>query len=136
MTYERYSAEWLVANCDNEVAFERAVKKQLSRLLEENADFRAACEHLLRRNCDQVREIVELKDRLSQARAQADAESRAYKKAYFQLVEQVAAAKAVTMPPVQVEMPPEFFEWRATRPSLTNLQAFLVWKEQKEGKAT
>lgn len=36
MTYEQYSPEWLIAHCDVESAFERAVSRQMSRLLAEN----------------------------------------------------------------------------------------------------
>lgn len=60
MTYEHYSAEWLAAHCDSESAFERAVKRQLARLLEENEDYRRTCEHLLRQTCEQIGEIVAL----------------------------------------------------------------------------
>ena len=62
MTYEHYSAEWLAAHCDSDSAFERAVKRQLARLLEENADYRRTCEHLLRQTCEQIGEIVALKE--------------------------------------------------------------------------
>ena len=34
-THARYSAEWLEKNCDVEIPFERAVKKELGRLLAE-----------------------------------------------------------------------------------------------------
>ena len=62
MTYEHYSAEWLAAHCDSDSAFERAVKRQLARLLEENADFRVTCDHLTRENAEQIGEIVALKE--------------------------------------------------------------------------
>ena len=62
MTYEHYSAEWLAAHCDSDSAFERAVKRQLARLLEENTDYRRTCEHLLRQTCEQIGEIVALKE--------------------------------------------------------------------------
>ena len=62
MTYEHYSAEWLAAHCDSDSAFERAVKRQLARLLEENEDYRRTCEHLLRQTCEQIGEIVALKE--------------------------------------------------------------------------
>lgn len=35
---ERYSAEWLVQNCDIEVPFERAVKREMERLLRQRAE--------------------------------------------------------------------------------------------------
>lgn len=131
MTYEQYSAEWLAKHCDDDIAFERAVKRHLSRLLAENVDYRNTCEHLLRQTHEQIGEIVALKDQLSLALI-ANAEASAYKQAYFQLAEKVVAGQALTAPtPVQVEMPEEFFEWRAMHPSLTNLQAFLAWKEKK-----
>lgn len=99
MTYEHYSAEWLVAHCDNESAFERAVKKQLARLLEENADYRHTCEQLIRQTCDQIGEITALKDRLDSELLQARGEAKAYKQAYFQLIEQVASGQALRAPP-------------------------------------
>lgn len=132
MTYDQYSAAWLAAHCDIESAFERALKKQLTRLLEESADYRATCERLLR-------EITALKVWRYDELLQAKSDARAYKQAYFQLIEQVAAGQSLRAPPppppIQMEMPPEFFEWRAMHPSLTDLQAFLVWKKQKETKA-
>ena len=61
MTYEQYSPEWLIEHCDNEIAFERAVSRQMSRLLAENEDFRATINHLTRENAEQIGEIVALK---------------------------------------------------------------------------
>ena len=34
----RYTAEWLEKNCDAEIPFERAVKRELGRLLQSNAE--------------------------------------------------------------------------------------------------
>lgn len=62
MTYEQYSPEWLIEHCDNEIAFERAVRRQMSRLLAENEDFRATIDHLTRENAGQLGEIVALKE--------------------------------------------------------------------------
>ena len=62
MTYEQYSPEWLIEHCDNEIAFERAVRRQMSRLLAENDDFRATIDHLTRENAGQLGEIVALKE--------------------------------------------------------------------------
>ena len=36
--HTRYSAEWLVANCDTEIAFERAVKREMSRMMDEREE--------------------------------------------------------------------------------------------------
>lgn len=40
MTYENYSPEWLAAHCDHGSAFERAVSRQMTKLLAENAELR------------------------------------------------------------------------------------------------
>ena len=62
MTYEQYSPEWLIEHCDNEIAFERAVRRQMSRLLAENADYGATIDHLTRETAEQIGEIVALKE--------------------------------------------------------------------------
>lgn len=65
MTYEQYSPEWLIEHCDNEIAFERAVRRQMSRLL---ADAKDA--HSQRR--DAMAAQAETHSELQRVRAQRD----------------------------------------------------------------
>ena len=52
----------LADQCDHEDAFEVSCARELRRLLAENEDFRATCDHLARENAGQIGEIVALKE--------------------------------------------------------------------------
>lgn len=151
MNAKPHSPEWLIANADHGVAFERACASALERLLTENANLQQQLEAIgaggvgplmppvaerpgvpmpSRSLVDQViREIA----RYCNTGEMDDAESL--------LAELQCSIDPAQQPPTteqssaverpQGEQEPDaFYEWWNMRPSLTRLQAWLLWKDQ------
>lgn len=148
MTTERHGPEWLIENADHGIAFEVACASALTRLLAANAELQQQLEAIgaggvgplmktsSQNHVEQRLGMVALSRAVvEQAMTSLNLGIAMYPNGGTarQIIQASINALSAALEQRQdhpEQEPDAFCEWRSMRPSLTRLQAWLLWKDQ------